>query len=56
MRDFQSEARRYAADVDREAARLVREGYAPYEALRLAGEIVQSKRRSASLQEPSDAR
>jgi hypothetical protein len=51
MSDFQGESRAFDLEVEAEAAKLVRDGYAgPFEALRFAREMVLLRRQEAARQ------
>jgi len=45
MSDYDYEVRQYTREVEAEAARLVRQGLAPYEAMETAGRIVRDRRK-----------
>lgn len=46
--DFEQASRIYRQEVDQEAARLVRDGMAPLDAIKEAGEIVRDRRQRAA--------
>jgi len=45
MDDFEEESRRWKNEVDAEAAKLIRQGFAPYEAMERAVKIIKLRRR-----------